>query len=177
MVRIFRRATETLAHVLALLAFAGLLVLAIMVCADIVLRALFDHPLQGVNDVSAMVMAVVIAACIPKMLLLKQNISIEVLGQTLGGRWRKALDAFASVVMLGFFALMVWKFIPYAASVTASGERTWVLRWPIGPWWWVATGFLAVAVVAQLMVALSDLAALFGRDTDRSGGAGSDAIL
>lgn len=157
------RLTERLAHWLALTGFAGLLLLATLVVADIALRGLFGHPLQGVNDVAAVVMAVVVAACIPNALLRKQNISIEVLGDLLGGRAQLMLNAFASLAVLLFFGLLTWKFIPYAASVTASGERTWVLKWPIGPWWWVATGFFAASVLVQFMVVLSDLARLAGR--------------
>lgn len=158
----FHRLTERLAHLLALVGFTGLLILATMVVADITLRAVADYPLQGVNDVAAVVMAVVVSACIPNSLLARQNISIEVLGQAIGGRARYALDLFASIAVLVFFGLLTWQFIPYSASVTASGEETWVLKWPVGPWWWAATGCFAVAVLAQSMVALTDLSRLMG---------------
>ena len=108
-------------------------------------------------------MAVVVAACIPNALLRKQNISIEVLGDLLGGRAQLMLNAFASLAVLLFFGLLTWKFIPYAASVTASQQTTWVLKLPVGPWWWVATGCLAVAVLAQLAVLITDLGYLFGK--------------
>ena len=55
-----RRLTERMTYILALAGFAGLLVLAMMVTLDILLRFFFGYPLQGVNDVSAVVMAVVI---------------------------------------------------------------------------------------------------------------------
>jgi TRAP-type transport system small permease protein len=157
-----RRLTGRLTHLLALAGFAGLLILAIMVTADILLRFLFDYPLQGVNDVSAVVMAVVIAACIPQCLSLKQNISIEVLGSMSPRRIQLALNLFASLAVLGFFGLMVWQFVPYAQAITASGEKTWVLGWPVGPWWWVATGFFGIAVLAQLVVVLGDVRAISG---------------
>lgn len=156
---------ERLAYALALVGFTGLLVLAVMVVADIVLRAVADHPLQGVNDVAAVVMAVVVSACIPNSLLARQNISIEVLGQILGGRVRYAIDLFASLVVLLFFVLMTWQFTQYAASVSASGEQTWVLKWPVGPWWWFATLCFAVSVLAQILVVSQDAARLLGLNT------------
>lgn len=161
-----QRLTERSAHALALVGFAGLLVLATMVVADIGLRALFDYPLQGVNDVAAVVMAVVISACIPNALLTRQNIAIEVLGSLLSPRIGRAINLFASLTVLAFFALVTWQFIPYAASITARGETTWVLKWPVGPWWWVATAFFSVAVIAQAMVVLTDLGRLLGWDMD-----------
>jgi TRAP-type C4-dicarboxylate transport system permease small subunit len=155
-----RRVTESLCSALALIGFAGLLALSCLVVADIGLRALFDYPLRGVNDVSAVVMAVVVAACIPNSLLLKQSIVIEVLGQAMGRRVRHSLDLFASLVVLGFFGVLCWQFIQYSAAIVASGERTWVLSWPVGPWWWTATAFFAVAVLAQFLVVLDAAAAL-----------------
>jgi TRAP-type C4-dicarboxylate transport system permease small subunit len=165
MITTLRRWTERLAHALALAGFSGLLILSVMVVADITLRAVADYPLRGVNDVSAVVMVVVVAACIPNSLLLKQSIAIEVLGETLGGRIRAALDLFASLVVLGFFVLLTREFIPYAASVTASGEETWVLHWPVGPWWWTATVFFAVSVLAQVMVVIGEAQKLFAPKT------------
>ena len=161
---LLHRLTERLAHGLALIGFMGLLILATMVVADIALRVLIGYPLQGVNDVAAVVMAVVISACIPNALLTRQNIAIDVLGQAIGGRTRHALDLFASLTVLLFFGLLTWQFVPYAASITASGEQTWVLKLPVGPWWWVATGCFAASVLVQLMVVLADLASLLGVD-------------
>lgn len=155
----FHKFTERVAHLLALLGFSGLLILSIMVVLDILLRSLFDFPLKGVNDVSAVVMAVVIAACIPQSLLIKQSISVTVLGQVIGGRFELLLNAFASLAVLVFFTLLVSQFYPYAASLTSSGEKTWVLQWPTGPWWYVASACFTVSAVVQALVLIDDLVA------------------
>ncbi|MDK3018823.1 TRAP transporter small permease [Pseudodonghicola flavimaris] len=149
--------TQILARSLALLGFTGLLILSILVVLDIILRTVADYPLKGVNDISAMVMAVVISACIPQSLLIKQSISVDVLGQFLGGRAELLLNAVASLAVLVFFGLLAWQFVPYAASVSASGERTWVLQWPVGPWWYVATGCFIVSALTQAMVLIDDI--------------------
>ena len=119
MYRQLRGLTEKLVHVMALAGFLGLLLLALMVTLDILLRFFFGTPLQGVNDISAVVMAVVIAACIPKCLMMKQNISIEVLGGVLGARANRFLSVFASLAVLLFFVLMVWEFVPFARDTTS----------------------------------------------------------
>lgn len=175
MYKLLRRLAERLTHILALVGFAGLLILAMMVTLDILLRFFFDYPLQGVNDVSAVVMAVVIAACIPQCLMLKQNISIEVLGSVSPRPVQLLLNLFASLAVLLFFALMVWEFVPYSIAITERGEKTWVLQWPVGPWWWIATSLLSVAVLAQFVVALTDLRALFGLE-GRGRGASGDVL-
>lgn len=171
----FYKQIKRLAHALALVGLAGLLVLALLVVADIVLRALVDYPLQGVNDVYAVLMAVVIAACMPNALLTKQNIAIEVLGETLGGRIRGGLDCFASAATLLFFIMLTWRFVPYADSIAASGQKTWVLKWPVGPWWWAATGLFCIAVLTQAMVLVADITRLIWPERAALGDAGNHA--
>ena len=41
-----------------------------------------------------------------------------------------------------------------------SGRRTWVLAWPVWPWWSAAALFLSVAVLVQALNVLRDLLAL-----------------
>ena len=70
------RKTNAVARGLALIGFTGLLILALMTTLDVLLRWLFKAPIQGVNDISSVVMAVVIAACIPANLAFNQNIRV-----------------------------------------------------------------------------------------------------
>ena len=145
------------ARVLALVGFAGLLVLAILTTLDVTLRWAFAYPIHGVNDVSSVVMAVVIAACIPSNLINKQSISVEVLGNAVGHRGRLVIDAFASLCTTVFIVLMAWQFVPYAADLFGNGQRTWVLAWPVWPWWFFAAGCIVLAAIVQTLVALADI--------------------
>ena len=121
--RILRRG----ARWLALLGFVGLLALAVMMTVDAILRTFFSAPLHGVNDVSAVVMAVVIASCIPANLSDRKNISVEVLGAVLGVRVNDLLRLFSSLVIFGVVFLMAWQFVPFVEGMYSSGRRTWVL--------------------------------------------------
>lgn len=162
--RFVRRATLWL----ALLGFAGLLLLAVMTSLDALLRSAFSAPLHGVNDVSAVVMAVVIASCIPANLAQRRNIAVEVLGGVAGPRTHRILTLFAGLVVLAFFGVMAWKFIPYAEGMYLSGRRTWVLAWPVWPWWAAAALFLVFAAAVQALNVLQDVIALKGAFADRS---------
>lgn len=163
------RRVQSAAQALALVGFLGLLGLAIMTTLDVLLRWLLGMPIQGVNDVSSIVMAVVIAACIPANLAMKQNISVEVFGAVGGPRFHRLLDAFASLLTLVFIVLVAWRFVPYAAGLRMTGDRTWVLGWAIWPWWACAAAAMIVAAVVQFLVTLVDLHALMrGRGGDRS---------
>lgn len=143
---------------MALIGFLGLLILALMTSVDITSRWLFGAPLHGVNDVSALVMAIVIAACVPANLAARQNITVEFLGNMLGRRGKSFLDGFGGLFTLAFIALMAWQFIPYSMEVTQSGQTTWVLKLPIAPGWWIATGLLLISVPVQLVIVWFDFA-------------------
>jgi len=153
-------------RILALVGFGGLLVLAMLTTLDVSLRWVFSYPIHGVNDVSSVVMAVVLAACIPSNLVNKQSISVEVLGNMFGRRGRLILTAFSSLCTTFFIVLMAWQFIPYAADLFENGQRTWVLAWPVWPWWFFAAGAIVVGAVVQIFVLSSDVEAAFrGRET------------
>lgn len=146
---------------LALIGFAGLFLLALMTTLDVLMRWLFSAPLHGVNDVSAVVMGVVIACCIPANLAQRNNISVEIFGAMAGPRTSRALAAFSSLVVLVFIALMAWQFVPFTQGVYSSGRETWVLAWPVWPWWSVSTLLLIFAAIVQAANLTRDLAALF----------------
>lgn len=152
--------SKALSRGFALLGFAGLLLLAVMTALDVLFRWLFQLPIQGVNDVSSVVMAVVIAACIPANLAFKQNIKVEVAGVMGGPRFHALLDALASLLSLLFIVLMAWMFVPYSMSLYDTGDRTWVLAWPVWPWWSFATVMICLAVPVQALVLLEDLRGL-----------------
>ncbi len=82
----------------------------------------------------------------------------------LGGRFNLFLNVVSSFAVLVFFSLLAWQFIPYSESMVSSGERTWVLKWPVGPWWYAATACFIVSASVQLMVLIDDVAAfILGR--------------
>lgn len=146
---------------MALVGFFGLLILALMTTFDVLSRWLFNTPIHGVNDVSAIVMAMVIAACLPANLAARQNITVEFLGNLLGPRAKAALDGFGGVVTLIFVAVMAWRFVPYSIEATESGQTTWVLKLPVAPGWWIATALLLLSVPVQLVVVFFDFARAF----------------
>jgi TRAP-type C4-dicarboxylate transport system permease small subunit len=155
------RYSKGFARALALLGFFGLLVLALMTTLDVLLRWLFQAPIHGVNDVSSVVMAVVISASIPANLAMKQNITVEVLGALGGTRVRNVLEVFASLLTFVFIILIAWQFVPYAQSLRETGDRTWVLAWPVWPWWSFSALMMILAASVQAIVLAVDVRTLF----------------
>lgn len=156
-----RMLSERLSRLLALVGFFGLLILASMTTIDILMRWLLAMPLQGVNDISAVVMAVVISSCVPANLAFKQNIRVEMLGAAAGLRMERVLEAFASLLTLVFIVLIAWQFIPYTWGLKIGGNTTWVLHWPLWPWWAVSTFMLIFAALVQAVVFADDVLCIF----------------
>ena len=167
------RRLKGVSRLVALIGFFGLLMLALMTALDVLLRWLFQAPIHGVNDVSSVVMAVVIAACIPANLAMKQNIAVEVLGTLGGTRLRRFLDLTASLFTLVFIVLIAWRFVPYAQGLRETGDRTWVLGWPLWPWWMASSALMIFAALVQTVVTVSDLRA-FVLGTPAADPVGSD---
>lgn len=143
---------DRIARGLAVGAAAALLALALATVADVLLRWLFKAPIRGFLDVAALATAVIVAACFPALIVSRGNITIRLLGSLGGGRFARVLDAFGALVTAGFFSLMTWQYVRYAAEMTRAGETTAILRWVTWPWWWLVTASIAITALTAWVV-------------------------
>jgi TRAP-type C4-dicarboxylate transport system permease small subunit len=151
------RAAQRGARALALGAAALLLGVAILTLADVLLRWIFSAPIRGFLDLITLANAVIVAACLPALLVTRGNVTIRLVGDWLGPRVAFVLDAFGAFLTLVFFALMAWQYVRYSVEMTSAGERMAILKWPVGPWWWTVTAMIVVTVLAALVVLFSSL--------------------
>lgn len=154
-----RRAAEWL----AMIAMAGLMLQCVVIFADVLLRWIFSKPLLGLEDITRLLVIVVIAACFPASFLNRGHISIEFLGNGLGPRVHRILTAFGSGILLVFVALIAWQMINYAADSASSGEITWILRLPVYPSYAIAAVVLAACIPIQAMCLAMDAIAAVRR--------------
>lgn len=145
---------------LALIGLVGLVVVALVTVADGVLRWLFT-PVDGVSEVSRLVVAVAIASFFPMALAERHHISIEFLGGWLGPRAKQWLDSFAHLVTSLFFLMVGWQFILYSMEIDESGETTWLLGWQVAPWWEATTVFMLICIPIQLLIFIQQIRATF----------------
>lgn len=137
---------------IALLGFVGIVALTAMIAADVLGRFLFSRPLPGVNDVSAVLVALAISACLPASLVTRRHLTITALGRALGPRWAAAADAFGAALMLGGLALIAWQLVDYTRDKLDSGNTTWILRWPTWPWWTAVTALFGASTLVQAVM-------------------------
>jgi TRAP-type transport system small permease protein len=152
------------ARAIALVGFAGLVVIALATLASVLSRWLLNTELEGVRDLITLAIPVVVASSFPSGLTLRQNIAIRFLGKKLGPKAYGWLEVFADGVLLFFFAAMAWQFAEYAVYLFETGELSYTLERPLAPWWAVTAVLMALCVPLQMLVLAGALhAAISGR--------------
>ncbi len=149
---------------LALTGLLGLVAVALVTVGDVLLRWLFNSPVDGVSEIARLVVAIAIASFFPMALADRHHLSIEFLGKALGPRAQLWLDCFAHLVTGFFFLVMGWQFIVYTIEIGESGETTWLLGWLVAPWWTVTTAFMLICVPIQSLVIYSQIRAAIRGD-------------
>ena len=132
--------------------FTILIMVALVTMADVLLRWLFNAPLEGLEDINRYTFAVVIATCLPAGLIQGHNVTIRFLGSALGRRGSLWLEALGALATLVFFGLMAWRFVVFARE--EAGRYTLTLEMATAPWWWAVAVLLALAVAAQCLLSI-----------------------
>lgn len=131
---------------------------ALATCLDVLSRWLFNAPLSGLYELSGLVTAIAVCGCLQASLALDRHVSFSLLEQSV--RDPRPIRASASVWTLGFVALLCWQVAAVASDHAAGGETSLILGVPTAPFWWLAAFFIALAVLVQGIVALSNIFAL-----------------
>lgn len=153
---------EAWSHRVAVIGIVGFVAVATVTIVDVLMRWLFNSPIDGVEEVSRLMVAVAIAAFFPLAIAERHHIAITFLGSALGRRGTDWLRALASAVTTFFFVLVGWQFVLYVLEVRDAGETTWILAWPVTPWWAVVTVIMLACIPAQLIVLVVDLGRALG---------------
>ena len=158
--------TGRVARFISLIGLAGLLLLASATVIDVFMRWLFNNPIVGLNDTHSLFTALVIASCFPLCIHKGGNITIRFIGNIFGFRVKAVLDALGNLVTLIIFALMAWQLWLYTDQLAKDGETTWVLNWPVSPWWRVVTIIILICVPVTLVAVIQHTrSALRPKDT------------
>jgi TRAP-type C4-dicarboxylate transport system permease small subunit len=147
--------TTRVSRAIALIGLAGLLVLALATVLDVLLRWIFNSPIVGLNDTYSLFAAVIIASSFPLCIAQRGNITIRFLGKFLGSRVSNLFETFGNFVTCGIFVLMAWQIWLYANQLLEDGETTWILNWPVSPWWRVITILILVNVPVTLVMGIA----------------------
>jgi TRAP-type C4-dicarboxylate transport system permease small subunit len=108
--------------------------LVVLVTADVVLRYVFDAPLQWARDVNGLFLLMSIAAALPHAWDRAYHIRMEVAYERFPSRLKRSVDvlsAFAGVVFFGLMAFQAAAYVPFMVRTGETGED---LLWPLWPY-------------------------------------------
>lgn len=141
-----------LAEYLAALGVGGLLLLSMLITGDVLLRFFLNSPIRGLADITMVAAAVLLAACMPHVVATRGNITVDIVGRSIGPRALRALNLFGAVATLLAFIVMAWQCSAYAYDMWSAGETMPTLRWPVWPWWSGVAFMLAVSALTALVI-------------------------
>ena len=159
----FEKTTTRVTRAIALIGLTGLLLLASATVLDVLMRWIFNRPIVGLNDTHSLFTALVISSCFPLCIYKGGNITIRFMGSLFGKRAKNILDVFGSLLTLIIFALMGWQLWLYADQLAEDGATTWVLSWPISPWWRIVTVIIILCVPVALMTIIQFAKSALGK--------------
>ena len=142
------RATRWVAFV----GLIGLLIITGFILVDIVLRALFDSPIDGLEDIAKFTFGVGVAACFPAGLIQGHNVAIRFLGKAVGRKGSTWLEAFGALCTMVFFFLIAWRFVVYTIDEIVHHRYTPTLHIATGPFWSLIAVIVCLTVPVQLVV-------------------------
>lgn len=141
------------AESIALGAAAIVIVLSLVTVVEIVLRALFNHSLRGMSDISQLSVLLITVMCFPVCSLLNEHVHITFIGDAIGGIIKRFLHVFAALVTVGFLSLIGYQAMQITLDAFNQMQVTSVLRIVIWPFWLAASIFFAFTVAAQILAA------------------------
>ncbi len=125
----------------------GLLLLqAFLILIDALSRWWFSKPIHGLEDISGLMISVIVASLFPAILIERQNIRVTIFGRFLKPKNAAWLDVFGHLILFIFIALIAWQFAIYA--VETRQQTTLILRIPTAPTMWISSAvFIACALI------------------------------
>lgn len=129
--------------------FGALPALVVLVTVDIVLRYVFNAPLQWARDVSGLLLLSATFCTLPHSWDRAYHIRMEVFYARAPLARRRALDvlaAFAGIVFFGFMAVQGAMYLPFMIRTNETGEDLLLPIWPF----MVVLSLCALVTVARL---------------------------
>jgi tripartite ATP-independent transporter DctM subunit len=167
-----------LARRIAVVAVVGMLLLSLLTIVDISLRFLFNAPIQGLDEATQLIMAVIISASLPIGIATRNHVAIDFFRGAIGERYQPILDAVGGALILGMMAVLAWRFGAYAERLMLRHSVSTIAELPVAPFWWAVTAMIGICAAMQAVVFANQLArALDGARTGASLATGALVVV
>lgn len=141
------------------LAVMGILLGAMVVVADIVLRWVAGSAIVALNEVMAQVFAMAVAATLPPGAHRRVNLKVDLTANWIGTRMTAWLSAIGAILLAVFLAVLAARIWATGVKFHAQGRETLVLQWPLAPTYYVVAVMLWASTALQMVHVWGDLRA------------------
>jgi TRAP-type C4-dicarboxylate transport system permease small subunit len=133
MIERFERYIATLSDWLAWVGFAGLLLMMVITCADVIGAKIFLRPVFGAIDIVILSQQVAMAFAVSATLIYGRHVQVEFFMNFLPARLRALTDTLMYLLCLALFAVIIWRLIVYGYMVQVGAETSSTARIPLYP--------------------------------------------
>lgn len=132
---------------------AGLLLgaIALLTFTAVMARWLFNYGIPDAFDASRLLLGTAMFWGIASAGFRNRHIQVDGLWEIVPSWAKRAIDIFATLVTLGFFALFTWMLQTKVISVYRSSEQTFDLRLPVWPFHALAALGILLASILLLL--------------------------
>lgn len=149
------------------------LTLSFIVCADVIGRVVFNHPLKGTPEMVSSAIVIICFMQAPYAIRSGGMIYVDFIVQHLSSRWQSAFATFGAVLGAAFFGFILWGSFDPAAHAWVAGEfeGEGALRVPVWPARFTIVFGVALAALNYALLAIQHFnAALAGAPPRQSTG-------
>jgi len=151
------------------LAYAGivlLLVQAFLILIDALGRWLFSAPIHGLEDVSSLMIVMIVASFFPAILIGRQNIRATIMGRILNQSVIRWMDVFGHFILFVFVMTIAYQFSNYTIQMRA--QTTLILRLPTAPAMVMSALLLMASAFIQGFVLITEIRTAVSQKSDRA---------
>ncbi|MGA6927700.1 MAG: TRAP transporter small permease [Desulfosarcina sp.] len=104
--------------------------MTLLTCADVVGRYL-GHPIFGSVEIVGFLATLIAALAMPYTHQARGHAGVEILFRLLSERTQTVIELFTHAVSLLLFAVVTWRMIYYAGTISRSGEVSMSIEFPL----------------------------------------------
>ena len=131
------KAVEPLSRIINSVGIGILAVMMLLTTMDVTLRYVFNRPITGAYELTALMLAVLVAFGLAYTQVHKEHIRIDFIVSRFSPRARAFVDSITTLVGIGILSLITWQSILYAESLRADEVTTAAFFIPLYPIVWV----------------------------------------
>lgn len=128
-----KKMSQSLSGWLEWIGIAGILIMMLITCVDVIGAKVFLTPVFGALDIVMLAQLVAISFAGASAYILGRHVQVEFFVAILPERVQALVDAFIQLLGFAFFVVVVWRLYMYGYSFQTGGEVSPTIRMPLHP--------------------------------------------